>query len=62
MLQGVCLVLAGPALISAMTISWSERPGEIEILFMRIGLDVKIKSKYYDIELVRSPFVQGDNH
>ena len=35
----------GLVLISAMTILWSERPGETEILSMRVGLDVKIKSR-----------------
>ena len=47
MLQWACLLLAGLALVSAMTISWSERPCEIEILSMRVGLDVKIRSRIF---------------
>ena len=45
MLRGTCLVWLGMVFTSTRTLSWSLRPGKIDTLSIRVGLEVKKISK-----------------
>ena len=45
MLRGTCLVWLGMVFTSTWTMSWSLRPGKIDTLSIRVGLEVKKRSK-----------------
>ena len=49
MLHGTCLVWLGMVFTSTRTMSWSLRPGKIDTLSIRVGLEVKMGSKMGEV-------------
>ena len=45
MLRRTCLIWLGMVFTSTRTMSWSLRPGKIDTLSIRVGLEVKKRSK-----------------